>query len=456
MKTKKITTLTAISIVVANMIGTGVFTSVGFQLLGLSNGISILTLWLIGGIASLSGAVSYAEIGSRLPDSGGEYHFLRDIYHPSLGFIAGWTSIVVGFAAPIAAASIALASYSTSILTLFDITINAQHQLLYTKTVAIFAISFVTLIHLNSNTITSIFQNSFTVLKVILVLSFIVVGFAIGKPNNMSFAVSPTAINELFSEAFAVSLVYVMYSYSGWNASVYIINELDDPQKSIPRSLITGTAIVTIMYVLLNYVFIRYTNISLIRGQINVGSIVASNMLGSLGGVLVGIIITFGLVSTISSMTWVGSRVLEKIGNDYSILNFFSYKNKNSKPTVALLGQAFLAIFFILTSTFEETIKLAGFVLTLSSFLTVMGLFVLRVKDKNSDQNCYHAWGYPFTPILFLTITGWMMFYLVKSSSKVAIASLLILTTGYFLYLINNKFNIHNTTRIKKQNTQGK
>lgn len=237
-QTYKITTLTGIALVVANMIGTGAFTSLGFQLKDLGNPTIILILWVLGGVIALSGAFSYAEIGTHIQRSGGEYAFLTKLFHPLVGYLSGWISITVGFAAPIALSAMAFVAYFPYF--------NLNH-----KWTSIILIAVVTLIHTKNLSLSSKFQNISTLFKIGIIVALILIGIW-QEPsfNNVGF-LSNSDYSNLISPAFAVALIYVSYSYSGWNAAAYITEEFKNPKKSLPKALIGGTLIVTILYTLL-------------------------------------------------------------------------------------------------------------------------------------------------------------------------------------------------------------
>src|SRR5438552_16125787 len=240
--------LTACSIVIANIIGTGVFTSLGFQLADIQSGFALIMLWVVGGVAALCGALCYGELSATLPRSGGEYHFLSEIYHPSVGFMAGFVSATVGFAAPIALAAMAFGEY---------------FQGIFSRGSAV-ALSFgvvwaVALFHLSNLRVGSLFQNLWTLVKLLLIAALIGAGLLIEEKQPITFFPQAGDTMSIFSGAFAVALVYVMYSYSGWNASSYIIGEVKNPERNVPRSLLAGTIVVKATYVLLNAVFLATT-----------------------------------------------------------------------------------------------------------------------------------------------------------------------------------------------------
>src|SRR5438876_8626465 len=232
---------TACAIVIANIIGTGVFTSLGFQLPEIHSGFALLMLWTVGGVAALCGALSYGELSAALPRSGGEYHFLSEIYHPALGFMAGVVSATVGFAAPIALAAMAFGKYFVGVF-------GVGSPVLLSFVV----VWLVTAFHLGNLQVGSAFQNLSTLVKLLLIGALIGVGFFVHPKQPISFLPARGDAMSIFGAPFAVALVYVMYSYSGWNAAAYITGEIKQPEKNVPRSLLVGTGLVIVIYVLLN------------------------------------------------------------------------------------------------------------------------------------------------------------------------------------------------------------
>ena len=323
----RVSTLTATAIAVADMIGIGVFTSLGFQVRGLPSAFSLIMLWVVGGITALCGALAYAELAAALPRSGGEYNFLSRIYHPAVGFLAGWISATVGFAAPIAVAAMAFGTYFMGAVPGFlgNVVSPGVASLLLGLALA----WIVSLVHLTGVRHGGLFQNISTAIKVVLIAAFIVAGFAIGTPQPISFAPSAQDIGYILSAPFAISLVFVMYSYSGWNAATYIINEVRDPEKALPRSLLAATLIVLVLYVALNAVFLYTTPMEKMAGQINVAQIAGAEIFGDAGGRVVAALICIGLVSAVSAMVWIGPRVNMVIGEDIPALRFFARTTKN-------------------------------------------------------------------------------------------------------------------------------
>lgn len=428
-KAVKISLLTAIMISVADMVGIGVFTSLGFQVQSITSGFSLLLLWIIGGVVALCGALCYAELAAAFPRSGGEYNFLSRTYHNGVGFMAGWLSATVGFAAPIALAAMALGQYFNGIFP-------------GTPVVALgFAVVwFITLLNIRGIQHSSLFQNVSTLIKIGLILAFIVAGFSYSTPQPISFTPTNLDIHHIIGAPFAISLVFVMYSYSGWNASTYIIGEIKDPKWTLPRAIIISTLTVMLLYVALNAVFLYTTPMAKMAGQLDVALVVGQQIFGEQGGKIVAGLICFGLISTISAMVWIGSRVTMIMGEDISILSMFARKNKSGAPFIALITQALIVSLLLLTQSFENVLDYIQFSLTLSSFLTVLGVMVLRFTQPELPRP-YKTWGYPITPLVFLLITFFMMAYLIVEKPVQSFAGLATIFAGLLIYFISLKFS---------------
>ena len=426
-KTSRIGLSTATCIIVANMIGTGVFTSLGFQVVDLRSGFTLLLLWLVGGIFAICGALTYSELGAAMPHSGGEYHYLSQIYHPLVGFLSGWISVTVGFAAPIAAAAMALGAYFSSVFPLVS-----------PSATALLVVIGVSLIHTRNLQLGSYFQQVFTILKVLLIVILIGCGLFLANSQDLGFLPSTKDLDLIFSSPFAISLVYVTYSYSGWNAAVYLASEVEEPEKNIPRSLIIGTSIVIGLYLLLNFVFLYTTPLDTLAGEVEVGYIAAGQIFGASGAKLMGLLISFGLISSISSMVLAGPRVTQVIGEDIPLFKVLAKKNVNGIPYYSILLQLTIVIILLLTSSFDGVITYLGFTLTLSSFITVLGVFVHRFRYPHIHRP-YKTWGYPFTPFIFLAISLWMLIFILIDKPTESLIGIATLAIGLIVYFIATK-----------------
>lgn len=416
------------------MVGTGVFTSLGFQLLEIRSGFVLLMLWLVGGVVAFCGAMTYAELGAALPRSGGEYNFLGRIYHPAVGFVSGWISATIGFAAPTALAAITFAAYASSSLAG---EIGPWQQ----KLMASVLVVLLTVVHASNRKNSGGLQLGFTVIKVLVIVAFCAGALLLAEhPQPVRFLPSTGDDTLLLSGAFAVALIYVNYAYTGWNAATYLSSEIDQPQKRLPGILFTGTVLVALLYLALNYVFLRVAPMDAMRGQVEVGYIAATAAFGDLGGRLTGMVLALLLVSTVSAMTLAGPRVLQVIGEDFHALRLLSRTNRSGVPSIAIALQSALALLFILTSSFESILVFSGFTLGLSSFATVLGVYVLRLRQPDLPRP-YRTIAYPLTPLIYLAISGWTLFFVTLNKPAEALAGLGIVASGVLFYFVSAAFN---------------
>ena len=429
----KISFRTGAAIVIANMVGTGVFTSLGFQVLGIQSGFALLMLWGVGGLIALCGAVSYGELAAAMPRSGGEYHYLSQIYHPALGFLSGWVSATVGFAAPTALAALALARYAQSVWPALAAPLAAGSPLSGGTLLAVAVVLGLALVHGRSTRAGSRLQVVVTAVKVLILVAFIGAGLVLGNAQPLTFAPDPAGWRALLSPAFAVSLVYVSYAYSGWNAAVYLTGEIERPQRNLSRILLTGTAVVLLLYVGLNYVFLRATPLAVLKGQLEVGYLAASWLFGPVLGRLMGGVIAVLLVSTISAMIFAGPRIVQTMGEDLPALRWLASRSRAGIPVRALMLQVAITLAFILKPDFNAVLVYAGFVLNLFTFLTVLGVFVLRWRQPALPRP-YRAWGYPFTPLLFLALSAWTLVFIIKDKPAESAYGLLTVASGLLVY----------------------
>ena len=417
---------TATCLVVANMVGIGVFTSLGFQLGAGLTPFVILMLWLVGGVCAFCGSVAYAELAAALPRSGGEYHFLSRIFHPSVGFLAGWVAITAGFAAPVAASAMAFGEY-----------IHGIRSTLPAQPIAFAALATITFAMLASVRLRQWFQDFSTSLKLLTILAFLTAGFlapAIGSP------LAPQAGDSarMFSLSSATSLIYVMFAYAGWNASSYVTGEVRNPSRNVPLSMALGTVIVTVLYIALNAVFLRVAPAAEMKGELQVGLIAGRHALGHVGGNWMALLIAGGLLSTVGAMQWIGPRVLATMGEDSRALRPFSRVNASGIPIFATLLQTGIAALMLATGAFERLVYYVQFTITLCSLFAVLGVFVLRFREPDLPRPV-RAWGYPVTPAIFLAVNCWMIWYVLQTHWLECLASLGTFVAGLIVFQLSQR-----------------
>jgi APA family basic amino acid/polyamine antiporter len=430
---KKIGWATAAAIVVANMIGTGVFTTLGFQLVEIQNTWSILLLWSLGGVIALLGAFSYAELGTHMRRSGGEYHFISKTIHPFLGYLSGWVSLTVGFAAPVALASMGMAAYLGKFVNIPAVPL------------AIMAVLLISLVHSFDIKKSSGFQDIFTVVKILVIAAFVGIALFTGTNAN-AVDTSRIWMKEVSTPAFAVALVYVTYAFTGWNSAAYIVEEIKYPRLNLPKALIGGTLLVTVLYILLQLAFLKQAPLQALQGKLEVGQIVAEHMFGWIGGKWMSIAIALMLVSSISAMVWVGPRITRAMADDYPLWHFVGRDNQFGIPVRAIWLQAGISIFLILSGSFQQILLFSGFVLQLFSMLAVIGVFVLRRRKKEAVG--FKSPFYPWIQIAYLAISAWIVIYMIVDQPKESLWGLVLLAIGAGTFLFD-KLLLHKGKKMR-------
>ena len=368
----KISWLTALALVVSNMVGTGVFTSLGYQLLAVQNTWSILLLWLLGGILALIGAFTFAELGTHYHDqSGGDYVFISKGLHPFLGYLTAWVSLVGGFSAPVAIAGKAMEAYLSPF--------NLSHL----RVLTVVLIVIIGLLHSFSLKHSSLFQNITTGVKVAFIGVVLAVGFYVAPPVVNSLRWDNSYRGEVFTSAFAVSLLYVTYAYTGWNAAAYIVSEIDQPRRNLPKALLLGSLTVTVIYVCLQLVFLKLATPGGLRGQADVAVIAFANRFGPSAGKWISIGIAVQLIATMSSYVWIGGRITSRMALDFPLWRFFSQQNAHHIPVRAIWLQVAITLGLLFTGTLQQVLLCTSFVLQLMGTLAVASL--LRTPRHPSD-----------------------------------------------------------------------
>lgn len=419
----------AIAIVVSNMIGTGVYTSLGFQIAGINSVFALIFIWITGGLVALCGALTYGELAARIPKSGGEYVFLSRIFHPAFGFLSGFISMTIGFAAPMAISALALGEYAGKLIPFSPLVIGIS------------VIIILTILNTSSFRLGANFNFATTALNILLILTFCIAGFIVGHHAGFTFTLLKSDFKQVLSPAFAVSLVYVSFAYSGWNSAAYITHQIKNPVKNLPKILITGTLIVMILYTLLNYIFLYTAPLADLAGKKDVAFIPAQNIFGVNGGMFIAALISIGLIASINSLLILGPRVTQAIAEDYSPFRFLGFENKNGSPVYATLLLTLITLILIGTSTFDQIMVLIGFTLSMFTIMSVTGVFILRYRMRKNGEDFYHTFGYPFIPIFFILIEGCMMIYVFVNRPVQSLIGIGITLAGLVIYFVLIKSN---------------
>ena len=391
------------NIVVANMIGAGIFTTSGLLMQDLHHPGVMIGLWLFGGLIALCGALSYGELGAAFPQAGGEYAFLSRLYHPVLGFLSGWVSFFVGFSAPIAASAIGFSEYLTRAfpgllrLGLFPEPVEAR---LMKKLFAILIIAAFTFLHTRGLKTGARVQNVLTGLKVLLIVGLVAAGFAVGKGTFAHFAAAaPFRFDFAGLKTMGLSLMWIMFAYSGWNASAYVGSEVRDPLRNLPRSLLLGTAVVTLLYAALNVFYVYAIAPGAMEGVISVAGLAAGNLFGPAAETVLSLLVSFALFSSLSAYLILGPRVYYSMARDGIFFKSIAFVDPRSAvPTRSIVLQGGIAAVMVFLGTFDQLLTYMSFSLGIFPLLAVVGVFKLR----RSGRSAVKLPGYPVASAVYL------------------------------------------------------
>ena len=438
---RKLGLFPATNIVVANMIGAGIFTTSGLLLAGLNDPLLMLILWAVGGVIAICGALSYGELGAAMPGAGGEYLFLSKLYHPLFGFLSGWVSFMVGFSAPIAASALGFSEY-------FNRAVPGFSELLSTagispfitgKLIAISIILIFTFIHYRGIKYGARIQNILTILKVVLIVILLVAGFSSGKGDFSNLSMGSKLPEGLAGwKTIGLSLMWIMFAYSGWNASVYLGAEIKNPKKTLPLSLLYGTGIVILLYLLLNLLYVYGIRPDEMKGVISVGGLAMGNLFGKSADVLFSLLIAFALFSSLSAFLIIGPRVYYSMAKDGLFFNSVAKVHKKfGVPSNSIVLQCIIAVVLVLSGTFEQVLTYMGFALGIFPIMTVLGVWKLRKNEPGAMR----LKGFPITQIIYL-VSGFMILFLSylerPMESSVALLTVIIGIPAYYFFKKTN------------------
>jgi APA family basic amino acid/polyamine antiporter len=439
----------ATALVIANIIGAGIFTSTGFQAGALGHPGYIFLLWIVGGVLAFCGALCYAELGAAMPRAGGEYVYLRETYGLSFGFMSAFVSLFAGFAAPIASALKSLVRYLTYFFPALAPDPVLWGFLNVNDWIAIGFAWMLVAIHMRGVRGGIRFNDWITLFKLSGIILIVLATVLVGKGHMSNLTYVSAAYRALGPAdrwgAFANSLIFVMFCYSGWNASAYVAGEIKDPCKNLPRSLMMGTAIVVVLYLALNAVYFYGANVDALANKVEVGVISANALFGKAGATLVTTVLSISLLASASAMTIAGPRVYYALGRDFSPFRIFARTTSDTgAPAFSLLLQGVITSAMIISGRVDQIQQYVGFTLTLFASIAITCVVVLRYRRPQMNRP-FKAWGYPFTPFLFLTISVWALIWNFRGRPVESMLALgTVVLGGVLFYILSPRNHVSN------------
>ncbi len=441
---RKLGLFPATNIVVANMVGAGIFTTSGLLMSGLNDPVLMMVLWAAGGVIAICGALSYGELGAAMQGAGGEYLFLSQLYHPLYGFLSGWVSFMVGFSAPIAASALGFSEYFCRAVPGLPAALEKSDLLstvLTHKLLAVSVILIFSFIHYRGLKYGAKIQNVLTVLKIALIIILLVAGFSSGKGDLNNFTKGSGLTTGLPGwKTIGLSLMWIMFAYSGWNASTYLGAEIKNPSKVLPRSLLYGTGIVILLYLGVNFLYIYGISPENMKGVISVGGLAMGNLFGRSADIISSLLIAFALFSSLSAFIIIGPRVYYSMAKDGLFFKAVSkIHDKYKVPSTSILLQAGIAIVLVLSGTFEQVLTYMGFALGIFPIMAVSGIFILRKKNPGALR----LPGFPVAQMIYIA-TGLLILGLsyLERPLESSIAAITVIAGIPAYYIFKRKYGV--------------
>ncbi len=420
-------------LVVGNVVGAGIFTTSGFLAGELPHPFLFIGIWMLGGIITLFGALTYAELAGMFPKAGGDYQFLKAGYGLWAGFLLGWVNFWIIIPGSIAALALALVSYLNPLFALSDP--------LSGKIMAVTIIIFFSWINYRGIRWGGTTQDFFTLGALVILIIFILGGLSFGRGNWDHFNVFASQTLPV-SKMFGSAMIAIIFTYSGWFASAYLGSEIKNPEKNLPLSLIIGTAIVGILFTLMNVVYLYALPLAELKGAVNVGQIVAATLFNSTVSMLISVAIILAICSSINATIMGGSRIFYAMSDDKIFWSFLKKIHPRFRtPYLAIISQGVLAVLMVCMGTFSQLLSYVVFVMLIVSIATGVAHLILRWQKPRIIRP-YRTWGYPVIPVLFILAYLWISQQILIEKPLTSLAGLLLAVTGlpfYYFWIKSNK-----------------
>lgn len=435
---------TAACVLVSNIIGGGIFTTTGLMARDLGDPLLILLLWFIGALFAVGGAMVYGELGSRFPHAGGDYVYLREAYGPLVAFLSGWTSFTIGFGAAVAASAISFSSYALRVVPLED------EQGWLAKGLSLALLWTATLVHCRGVETGGRMQLLLTSTKVVAIGGLILGGLSAVAGHGHPFLIGPSTQQPTLGAA-AIALVIVTYCYLGWNVAGYIAGDIADPQRTLPRVMIGGTAFVAMIYLLLNIVYLSALSITELAQEpiVPVAEKAAAAIWGPQSGRLLAAVLCLSIAGAVSAMTWAGPRVYWAMARDRMISPWLAELHpRTAVPVRAIVLQGLWASLLILSGTFEQLLVYSGLVLSLFMALTLSTIFRIR-RTTPLHPHSYRTPLYPLLPVALVSGAGALVAYSVLARPVESFYGAATVLSGIPLYYLLNGPHVHQRLRMR-------
>ena len=420
---------TAALIVFANTVGSGIFTTSGFVARDVGSPVWLIGLWLAGGLIALAGALSYAELGVAMPEAGGEYVYLREAYGPVVAYLTGWTSLFIGFSGAIAAAALAFAGYLHG----FAPSLGTSGWI--GEVVALAALWALTAIHVVGLGPGGTMQRVLTIGTVAAMVALIVAAFVFGHGSAANFVSSAPARGSA-----AVSLIFILYAYSGWNAAAYLAGEIRAPQRSIPAALLGGLALVAVLYLAMNVMYVYALPIGAMAGVLAIAEKAGVAMFGAFASRVVAAILALALLGSVSAMVMAGPRVYFAMARDglFPRAVAFVHPSRGTPARAIVLQSAWASVLIVFFGAFERLVVYTGFAIIVFSAMAVAAVIVLRIRRPDAPRP-FKVPAYPWIPAAYVAVSIWIVAVAILTRPLETLFGLITIAAGVPFYLVSRR-----------------
>lgn len=439
------------------VIGSGIFLMTGIMAKSLPSGGMLLLAWVVGGAITLTGALAYAELGAAMPEAGGQYVYLREAYAPLVAFLSGWVIFLVYMCGGIALLGVAFSEYFGSFFPLLSTTTYLISTDLFSistgQVVAVVLIILFSMVNYIGVGFGKMVQNTLTVIKTGAILLLIIFGLLVDKgvPIDLSFDAGGISFSQLVV-GFGVAMVAVFWAFDGWNNVNFVAGEIKNPARNLPLALMLGTALVGLIYVMVNVVYLKALPISEMAGVVTIADSASSVLFGTAATLFLTVAILISIVGSLNGSVLAGARVYYAMAKDGLFFKKMATVHPRFKtPSVAIVTQAVWSSVLALSGTIERLFVYIIFSAVISWIVTVAGVFTLRKKQPDLPRP-YKIWGYPVTPIIFIIACTGILINTLFESPLESLAGLGITAIGVPVYFYWRRKHGLGDTRMGKKN----
>jgi APA family basic amino acid/polyamine antiporter len=442
----------AYMLIVGNIVGIGIFTTTGYISNYVHNASTMLGLWILGGLLSFFGALTYSELSTRFPRAGGDFHYLTNAFNPILGFLFGWSALFVTYTGSISVIAVGFGYY---FLNFFPVEIQQlswtvpgiYFKLSLLKFVAIVIAFIFTYINVRGVKLGANWQRIFTIGSILTLVFYIIIGLISSKGSWFNFQIKDSWNLSIHSiPNIGEALIGIYFTYSGWTILAYVAGEIENPSRNIPIASFVGVVTVAILYFLMNVTYIYALPVHEMSNMVDIGFQVLRLLWGQSFSYIVTIIISIAIISTLNSTILSGSRIYYAMSREGQFFKRYGQLHERFEtPANALWIQFFWSSILIISGSFNQLLTYTVFVMVAFGFLSALGLIFLRNKNESIDPP-YLAWGYPLTTFIYMGFTLFIMINTLIKQPLETISGIILVAIGLPFYFYFSKKKLSGKT----------